>query len=1073
VNSTASRFATLMGSASILTLSTAYGAYAQMTAQVQTAQAGPETVPEQVLVTGSLIHGTAAVGVPVTNLGVQDFTTTGYATIGELFQTIPAADVTLPQASINGGQQERLNRVNIRGLDATGPRSLLMVDGVRYPPQADGLCVIDPSFIPALALDRIDVLADGASATYGSDAIAGVINVVLKRGYDGATTLLHVSQPTDGGGFEAQESQLWGRTWDGGDITLTYEHDDLEPIKGNVHSRFTINYTPWGLDNENPIGASIPATISTGKPNVNNGNGVSGVGTICPNCYAVPSGAGSNFNAAVNNGLGPLLPGQVTNPISWASLTAGTTNEVPNALALGWEDAAQQKNAMVATFDQRLFPGVSLFFTGFYSNRRVENVEGPDYSNGAQSEIKTFPVPTINPYYPVGAPAGLNIQTDLGSIVPTYNDAFEISARYSFGLNLDLPFGWTGQIYDSRSYETDQYYLHFVDSNYASNALGNVVNGNAKPASIPYLNLFCDQTKFACNSPATINYISSYRHLGDVYQLEEKGARFDGPLFDLPGGQVKAAIGGDYESDDVLGIQANYVSVQPNGTPNPAPSTGPAPLLDPEPYTVWAGFAQLDIPVFGDNFNIPLARRLDLEASWRHDQYSSPNGALAGGTSNPKLAFTWLVDELVGATVRGSWGTSFRFANAGEYSVVLSDQNTAINVPGGNTGITVQCVGGVPPAGSAAAVLVAAGQGCGSTPGAVLWGGGPHAALREYTNAATGMATTREGGLALAPETSENYSLGFELAPTIDFLRGFDFQATFYSVKINNVLTANNQISQQNIDDPLERLQFIFPSDLGCPVADNATPTACAPFQKMVAATLLDAGSSVDISQAPNIYTIKDGSTYGSGFQHVEGVDFNASYDLDLGDYGAWNTGITGTYYLHNFLQTVSGGAIVDLLHWTNAPPAGGIAQYGIETTPRLVWRTRLGWSDGPYSVTGFMNYSSHYFSTWASPPNVNFQCTSAGGNMGGGTFPCAISNYSNYEPAFITFDLSLGYNTGDIPANDYLKHIGLNFTVQNLMGIHSPFAYGPVTANRNAAGYDILRSDIGRVVGLTITKNW
>ena len=56
---------------------------------------------------------------------------------------------------------------------------------------------------------------------------------------------------------------------------------------------------------------------------------------------------------------------------------------------------------------------------------------------------------------------------------------------------------------------------------------------------------------------------------------------------------------------------------------------------------------------------------------------------------------------------------------------------------------------------------------------------------------------------------------------------------------------------------------------------------------------------------------------------HVEGVDFNASYDFDLGDYGAWNAGITGTYYLHNFLQTVTGGPVIDQLN-QNIQPAGG-----------------------------------------------------------------------------------------------------------------------------------------------------
>ena len=215
------QFAALMGSASLFTVANALSAHAQqMTAQAQMAQA--EEIPENVLITGSLIRGAAAVGVPVTNLGVQDFQTTGNPTIGDLFRTVPVANVAPGPAAVNsGGHQERETRVNIRGLDQTGPRTLLMVDGVRFPPQADGICAIDPSIIPALALDRVDILADGASATYGSDAIAGVINVILKRNYDGAMTLLHVQAP-DHGGLQYQASQIYGRTWDGGDLSLIH-----------------------------------------------------------------------------------------------------------------------------------------------------------------------------------------------------------------------------------------------------------------------------------------------------------------------------------------------------------------------------------------------------------------------------------------------------------------------------------------------------------------------------------------------------------------------------------------------------------------------------------------------------------------------------------------------------------------------------------------------------------------------------------------------------------------------------------------------------------------------------------
>ena len=78
-----------------------------------------------------------------------------------------------PVAVQSGANIERATRVNIRQLDTgNATRSLLMVDGMRVPGQGNGTCEIDPSIIPATSLDHIDILVDGASATYGSDAIA-------------------------------------------------------------------------------------------------------------------------------------------------------------------------------------------------------------------------------------------------------------------------------------------------------------------------------------------------------------------------------------------------------------------------------------------------------------------------------------------------------------------------------------------------------------------------------------------------------------------------------------------------------------------------------------------------------------------------------------------------------------------------------------------------------------------------------------------------------------------------------------------------------------------------------------
>lgn len=99
---------------------------------------------------------------------------------------------------------------------------------MRIPSQSVGAIQYDPSIIPRIALDRVDVLADGASATYVPDAIAGVINVILKRGFDGAIVQGVIGSDT-GGGFNETTSGLYGRTRDSGDVTLRLQQGTQQP----------------------------------------------------------------------------------------------------------------------------------------------------------------------------------------------------------------------------------------------------------------------------------------------------------------------------------------------------------------------------------------------------------------------------------------------------------------------------------------------------------------------------------------------------------------------------------------------------------------------------------------------------------------------------------------------------------------------------------------------------------------------------------------------------------------------------------------------------------------------------
>ena len=271
-----------------------------------------------------------------------------------------------------------------------------------------------------------------------------------------------------------------------------------------------------------------------------------------------------------------------------------------------------------------------------------------------------------------------------------------------------------------------------------------------------------------------------------------------------------------------------------------------------------------------------------------------------------------------------------------------------------------------------------------------------------------------------------------------------------------------------------------MPTDLaaaGVDVANcsnNNTPQACPEFEQMVRNLLNNNRNSVDPVDFVRVTWINDGGTMNAGYRHMDGVDWNWSYDFDAGDLGAFNIGQTGTYYLHDWTpptDRVPGCRRCSTALWASL---NGIQQVGVETLPRMRYRARLGWSNGPISVVGFMNYQSHFFNTQAAPPNVNFACATAGGTVGGGgTMPCAISNYTNIEPAETTFDLSLGYDTGDEPANYFLKHIGIQLVFNNLLDKHPPFEYRTSTGGGNPAAFDILTGLQGRMYTLILTKTW
>ena len=189
----------------------------------------------EVMITGSRIRG-GPQAAPVEVITRSDIERTGYTDVGDVIRSLPEDfgggqnPGVAPGATVGGPANQNFDNgstINLRGIgsDAT----LVLIDGQRL--SADGLFgAADISVIPLQAISRIDVVTDGASALYGSDAVAGVVNFIPRKDYNGAELSETWGASTRGGGFDQTYSGLAGGTWGTGHALATVEYNHQEPI---------------------------------------------------------------------------------------------------------------------------------------------------------------------------------------------------------------------------------------------------------------------------------------------------------------------------------------------------------------------------------------------------------------------------------------------------------------------------------------------------------------------------------------------------------------------------------------------------------------------------------------------------------------------------------------------------------------------------------------------------------------------------------------------------------------------------------------------------------------------------
>ncbi|WDF74225.1 TonB-dependent receptor [Novosphingobium sp. KACC 22771] len=192
-----------------------------------------------IVVTGSLIRGTGNTG-PLITVSSQQIAASGYANLGDVVRSIPqnftggqnpGIGIGIPVA--NGENFGSGSSINLRGLgqDAT----LTLINGHRVA-NGGNRQSIDVSAIPIDAIERIEIVTDGASALYGSDAVAGVANVILKRDYQGLATSARLGLATEGGDRQQQYNVVTGKRWRSGGAVIAYEYGKDTAITASQRS---------------------------------------------------------------------------------------------------------------------------------------------------------------------------------------------------------------------------------------------------------------------------------------------------------------------------------------------------------------------------------------------------------------------------------------------------------------------------------------------------------------------------------------------------------------------------------------------------------------------------------------------------------------------------------------------------------------------------------------------------------------------------------------------------------------------------------------------------------------------
>ena len=703
---------------------------------------------ETIVVTGSNIRRvdieTASPVITIDRAAIQ---ASGKVNLGDLVQSLPSMAGNAQNPSVNNGANKTAigsqgnAAVSLRGLGSV--RTLLLLNGHRIPFQLQDLNVI-----PVSAVERIEVLNDGASSVYGSDAIGGVVNIITKTSYQGAEFGVDYGQSDKDDGTRKAAHLLMGQTTDKGSIMFGLQYDKQDPVFAS-NRKFSHN---------------AQYIYNTGV------NTAAGSSRTPGGRFHFPAGSPliAKFGCNSVTLSGNQLPSITTPPTQadFRCYDAGTDGF--NFQAVGNYDLLpNERTSMFVLGNYKLTDNVEAYAELLYHKMVAHAQFAPYPFDLPQNNIV---IPANQFYNPFGEEFGQLGSTDditlrlstlgnRGLKIADTTELANVGLKGSFG---DTSWNWDAHISYGKNdqLQQDQNYINF------SQILGDfscpTAPGAGSCTPIDIFNL-SDPTTKAILQSAKINPFLTY-----LYQMKEGDASVNGSLFSLPAGDVQVAFGTSYRKEyvdyQVDPLLDSTFSLN-NGIPTIS-CAGPGSLCTSPAqggFNVKEAYAELLIPVLKD---LPFVHSLNIDLGDRYSKYSN-----FGSTSNWKVALEYRpIEDLL---LRATASKVFRAPTPTNiFAGPTSDAPTAIDPCAGVSGVSSN----------------AACKGF-NVPTQVF------SQLTAYTMgsqfaAAHGLGT----GTTLLPENGKSFDYGFVYDP--DWIPGLSFNSDYYRILLNNLIVFGSNTAQ-------------------------------------------------------------------------------------------------------------------------------------------------------------------------------------------------------------------------------------------------------------------------------------